>query len=471
MISHRATPRPPAGTDEAGGTSATANAPGSGSIPAAAGQPDSGRHRHRGEPRSPYCEVFAVREFEGLWYAQVLSCAGDQFAQIAVAAGVYQRTRSPFLAALVYAMSYLPQIIGGPLLADVAGLFSRRGVMIGLSVTRAALVAIMALSRMPFAALCALLVSTVMLGAAFSGARAAMVPEVLPDGQRDLGAEIGSVTCRAGQVLGFLAGGAFAATLGPRGTLLAGAVTFAAAAVIVARWLASRPVPQRSAAARPLALPVSRSEAAAIVRAPVPRTLLILGWLSSCAVVPEALAGPYAHVLHGGPLTAGLLMAAIPAGTVAGAVAIAFLALPSGRLRLMSWLAVLSCAPLVASSLHPPLWAVLALWVLAGAGCAYQLAAVTALVRAVPAAARAGAVDLAQAGLLAAQGAGLLLAGLAAQLIGPRAAVSMTGFFGLAAATTLARTWQRLQGDAHPARRLGALAATPASTGGGTGQD
>src|ERR1022692_234397 len=165
MISHEASPRHPAGNSAAGA------------------QSGSGRHRHHREQRSAYRAVFAVREFDGLWSAQVLSSAGDQFAQIAVAAGAYERTGSPFLSALVYAMGYLPQIIGGPLLAEVATLFSRRSLMIGLNVSRAALVAVMAFAGMPFAALCALLVVTVMLGASFSGARSALLPDVLPASQ------------------------------------------------------------------------------------------------------------------------------------------------------------------------------------------------------------------------------------------------------------------------------------------------
>jgi hypothetical protein len=34
----------------------------------------------------------------------------------------------------------------------------------------------------------------------------------------------------------------------------------------------------------------------------------------------------------------------------------------------MSWLVILSCAPLIGSAWNPPLRAVLALWTLAGAG-------------------------------------------------------------------------------------------------------
>ena len=62
-----------------------------------------GRHRRAPEARSSYREVFAIGEFRALWSAQVLSFAGDQFAQVAIAILVYGRTHSPFLTALAYA--------------------------------------------------------------------------------------------------------------------------------------------------------------------------------------------------------------------------------------------------------------------------------------------------------------------------------------------------------------------------------
>jgi hypothetical protein len=41
-------------------------------------------------------------------------------------------------------------------------------------------------------------------------------------------------------------------------------------------------------------------------------TLLLFGWLAGFYIVPEGLAAPYAHSLHGDTFTAGLLMAAMP---------------------------------------------------------------------------------------------------------------------------------------------------------------
>ena len=95
--------------------------------------------------------------------------------------------------------------------------------------------------------------------------------------------------------------------------------------------------------------------------------------------MPEGLAAPYARSLHGNALTVGLLMAAVPLGMVIGAFLISRIAAPSARIRMMGWLAVLSCAPLIGSAWSPPLWAVLTL---AGAGRAYQLAAPAAFVQA-----------------------------------------------------------------------------------------
>ncbi len=322
MTSHDATPGTRAGTHRAGPVKNTGHAAGPGPVSAAAralwrerapgpaGTPHRHPQRHRGAQRSPRREVLAVREFGGLWHAQVLSAAGDQLAQIAVAVVAYEQTRSAFLTALVYAMSCLPQVIGGPLLAEVAGLLPRRTVMIGLKLSRAAIAAIMALSRMPFAALCALLVIAVMLGASFSATRAATLPEVLPAGQLMAGAEISSIGSRAGQALGFLAGGAAVAVLRPGGLLMVAAVMFLTVAGIIS-WLASRcPAGQPRPHGRPLALPVTRAEAAAVMRQPLPRVLLLLGWLAGSAA---QLISPRAAIAVTG--LAGLVAAAVLAGT------------------------------------------------------------------------------------------------------------------------------------------------------------
>jgi len=44
---------------------------------------------------------------------------------------------------------------------------------------------------------------------------------------------------------------------------------------------------------------------------------VLFGWLAAFVVVPEGLAVPYARALGGGPVTAGLLMAAVPFAALA----------------------------------------------------------------------------------------------------------------------------------------------------------
>jgi hypothetical protein len=88
-------------------------------------------------------------------------------------------------------------------------------------------------------------------------------------------------------------------------------------------------------------------------------TLLLFGWLAGFYSVPEGLAAPYARSLHGNALTVGLLMAALSLGMVIGAFVISRIAAPSAWIRMMGWLAVLSCAPLIGSAWSPrcePCW-------------------------------------------------------------------------------------------------------------------
>jgi MFS family permease len=151
----------------------------------------------------------------------------------------------------------------------------------------------------------------------------------------------------------------------------------------------------------------------------------------------------------------GLLMAAVPLGTVIGAFLLGRVAAPSARIRMLGWLAILSCAPLIGSAWNPPLWAVLTLWTLAGAGGAYQLAAAATFVQALHPGTRASVFGVAQSGLYAVQGLGILAGGALAQLTGPPLAVGLAGLIGLTGATMLAMSWTHLRTRLIQAQRAG----------------
>jgi MFS family permease len=210
----------------------------------------------------------------------VLSYAGDQFAQVAIAILVYGRTHSPFLTALAYALTYLPPIAGGPLLSGLADLFPRRRVMIACDVLRAGTVGLMAIPGIPFAPLCTLLFFTVLTGAPFSSARTALLPDVLPGDKFVLGSAVGNISFQASQILGFVAGAAVVAVLDPYKTLGIDAVTFGLSALIVLAGVKARPAPRREGTARPSLWSVSADGIRIVFGNRMLLTLLLFGWLA-----------------------------------------------------------------------------------------------------------------------------------------------------------------------------------------------
>jgi hypothetical protein len=178
--------------------------------------------------------------------------------------------------------------------------------------------------------------------------------------------------------------------------------------------------------------------------------LLVFAWLASCAVAPAAMAAPYARELHAGPVAAGLLMAAVPAGALAGVAVFLLIVRPGDRLQPMSWLPAVSCGLLTVAVIRPPLWLVALAWAGSGAGAGYLTAAAAVVIRAVPAADWGRAADLAEGGSAAIQALILAVAGLGAPVVGPRAVIAVTGLAGLAVGTTLGRSWHRLTGHHAP---------------------
>lgn len=408
-----------------------------------------GRHRRSTERQATYSEVIAVKEFRAIWYAQGLSLLGDQLAQVALAVLVYDRTQSPLATAAVYALTYLPSIVGGPLLSGLADRFARRGVMLVCDVLRAALVAVMALPITPFWALCVLVFLVVLLSAPFSAARAALLPEVLKGDRYVVGSALQNMTNQAVQMLGFAAGGALIATMGPYRALALNAATFLASALILVTGVRRRPAPGRDGGKLSM-WAMTRDGAKLVFGDRNLRTLVLFAWLCGFYVLPEGIAVPYAVALYTGtlpiPVITGLLMAAMPTGTVVGAFLFSRFVSPSRRLRLMGWMAMLSCAPLVVTAMRPPLEVVLAAWVLSGVGGAYQLAANAAFVQRVPDGQRGQAFGLVHAGLMAVQGIAILIGGYAAERLGPEPVVALSGITGLTAAAVLAMIWADARG-------------------------
>jgi MFS family permease len=419
--------------------------------------PELSPRTSRGEPagpssapphRSTFAQVFGVREFTALWFAQVLSVGGDQLARVAITLLVFNQTRSALLASIAYAATIVPSFVGGLLLSGIADRRPRRQVMIACDLSRALLVAVMAWPGMPTWLLVALLFLASMAGAPFISARAALYPDILHGDSYVLGTAVTLTTLQFAQVLGFAVGGALVAFFGVRTSLIIDALTFILSAVITRLWVRARPAPRpepaldAGAPASPGAGVTEGTSPSHGVGAGVrlvfgtPALLIpmLFGWLSAFYNVPEGIAAPLAASLGGGDVAVGLILAAGALGASIGAVVFGRLVGPPHRLRWMSRLAVLSCAALMLFAWQPALPVALLILAASGLFDCYQLAANAAFVSAVPSGQRSQAFGIAQGGMSLGQGTAIIVAGAAAEHFSPGSVVTVTGLLGVIAA-------------------------------------
>ncbi|MBB5786803.1 MFS transporter [Jiangella mangrovi] len=400
-----------------------------------------------------YRDAFAATEFRWLWSAHLLSVVGDQLARVALTLLVFERTASAGLAALTYALTYLPDLVGGAALAGLADRFSRRDVMVVTDLARAALVAVMAIPGVPLAGQMALLVVVQLLTAPFSAARQAALPDILSGDRLTLGLGIFSMTYQVALVVGFGAGAALVAQLGVSTALLINAATFAVSALIIARGVGPHhpvaPVtdPRATGAGQWATV---RAGWRVVARDPRLLTLLAIACCSGFYVVPEGLAVPYAAELDAGPGAVGWLLVANPVGTVIGMLLLRRVR-PDRRLALVGPLAVASSLVLVPTGWLPGLAVTVVLWTLSGACSAHDMVVQATYVESVPAHRRGQAVGLAIAALRAAQGLAIVAAGVLAQLLSPSTIILVAAVLGVLAAAAAWHRWSRLAPPrAHP---------------------
>jgi MFS family permease len=384
-------------------------------------------------------DVFAVAEFRALWLAQLLSVAGDQLARVALTILVYDRTRSAFLAAVTFVVSYVPTFVGGVTLAWLADKYPRRAVMIACDSIRCGLVLVMAIHGMPVAAMVVLLFVVTLVGAPFTAARAAVYPDVLEGDKYVMGTAVTLTTNQLAQVIGFAVGGTIAGFLGTGTSLVADAATFAASAFIVRLFVHARPAPISSVEVGARSRLVGIFDGARLVFGlPALRVPMLFGWLAAFYNAPEGVVTPLAKSLGGGAVAVGLILAAQGVGETVGAIAFSRFVRPATRLRLMGPLAMAACVVLAAFGLRPGLAISLLILAISGAFASYQLAANAAFVGATPPEQRSQAFGLAQAGMSLGQGTVMIIAGAVAEANSPASVVAVCGGIGAVFATVAA---------------------------------
>ena len=335
----------------------------------------------------------------------------------------------------------------------MADRFPRREVMVTCDVVRAALVAAMLVPRMPLDVLIALLYAVTAFQPPFDAARSAILRDMVQGERYALAAATMQSTFLAMVVAGAAVGGLTVALLGARPALGFDAATFVVSALLIKFGVLARPA---AAASVPSALRQLGGGVRVVFGDRALRILLMLGWLAAFYGIPGGIAAPYAARLGGGPVAAGLLIAATQLGAAVATPVFAKRIGPLTRLRWMGPMAACACGTLMLTAFRPGLAASMAIFAVSGCFAMYQIAANTAFVERVRSDRRAQAFGFANAGLVAGQGAAFALAGAAAEVIPPSTVIALGGGLGALAACGLALRWRRISPAVgrHSARHL-----------------
>ncbi|MEU5984022.1 MFS transporter [Streptomyces sp. NPDC047434] len=381
--------------------------------------------------RRGYRAVFAVREFRTVFVAHLLSLLGVVISEIALTVLVYDLTRSPLLSSLTFALGFLPYLLGGTLLAGVADRHPPRRVLVVCDLVCAGCVALMAAPVTPVAGLLVLRCAVAAVAPVFNGTRMATLTDILGGGELFvLGRSVLRIVSQSALLAGFGVGGVLLTLVPPRGAIAITAGTFLVSALLLRFGTRKRP-------ARAPGVREGLGGTFAVLRDRRVRALMLMFWIPPLfAVTPEALAAPYADEIGVSTAALGLLMCALPVGTIAGELLAGSVLSPGTRSRIVVPLAAVGLLPLLLYATGPGVALAAAALLLAGATGAYTLGLDAWFVAAVPEGQRGRAMTLMTAGMMTVQGVGMAAAGLAAEFAAVHLVVAGAGVLG-----TLAVLW------------------------------
>ncbi|KUJ47257.1 MULTISPECIES: MFS transporter [Micromonospora] len=424
----------------------------------------------RPPPEGPatFREVFAQGEYRAIFLANTLTWIGDYVAKAAVTLLVYKETDSVALSAAAFAVSYLPWLIGGPLLATIAERHRYRQIMVICDLIRMALMLLIAIPGMPVPLILALLFATTLANPPSQAARSALMPLILPGDRLVVGLSINASVGQAAQVVGYLLGAAVA-TVNTTAALLMNATAFAVSAVLVRFGTRDR-APAIASEHRRHLLRETAEGFRLVFRTPVLRAIAILVFGAMlCSIVPEGLAAAWANERADSGMNAGmaqaLIMASSPVGFILGGLLMGRAVAPSRRIALLRPLAVIAPLMLVPSLLDPPPVVV----ALLAAACGFAVAGILPVanglfVQALPHGYRARAFGVMATGVQVIQGAAVLATGLLAEHYPIPIVVGLWSAAGVVLMAFVARRWpdaQTVEATVEAARASSAGSATP----------
>ncbi|MFE9465115.1 MFS transporter [Streptomyces virginiae] len=379
-----------------------------------------------------YRTVLRTPEFPAVFAAHLMSVLGLVVAEISLSVLVYRLTGSPLMSALTFALGFLPYVLGGTLLAGIADRLPARRVLVTCDLVCAACAAAMVLPATPVAALLLLRCAMAFVAPLFQGTRNASLPDILGAGEAYvLGRSLLRLVAQSAQLIGFGLGGLLLTVLAPRGALALTAAGFLGSALLLRLGTRGRPA---RAAVRTSPLAGMR----AVLGRRRLRALTLLFWLPPVfLVVPEALLAAYADGIGAGTAVLGLMMCAMPVGTIAGELWAGSALNARTRSRIVAPLAAAGLLPFLLYAGRPGVPLALLALLLAGLAHAHTLGLDQWYVEAVPDELRGRAMTLLSTGLMTLQGVGMALAGLAAEFFPVHVVVTGSGVLGTAVVLAL----------------------------------
>jgi hypothetical protein len=402
----------------------------------------SGTGRDGNRPAT-YRDVLASREYRAVYLASAQSWIGDATARAAITALVFQTTGSAAASAGAFALTYAPWLLGGSLLVSLAERYPHRTVMVTCDVARFLIMAIIALP-VPLPVALGLVLVSAFFAPPFDAARSANLPAVVSGEKYVLGLAMFTATNQPAQVVGYLLGSALSFSE-PRLAFAINAISFGLSAVLI-RVFVHRREPGLAQGQRTDLLHETGDGFRMVFGTPALRSIILLVFGGVLfVVVPEGLGAAWAGRLADGPdqgWTQGLIMAAVPAGSILGSIMVTRFVPPDTLVRLMRPLAVAVPAALVPAVFGPS-----AAWVAVLAGvCGIAMGALGPVangqfVRRLPPEYRARAFGVVQAGMHLTQGFAVLVTGLLAQRYAVPAVVGVWSMVGVVLMLVLVLRW------------------------------
>jgi MFS family permease len=391
--------------------------------------------------RLTYADIFAIHEFRALFTSRALSTIGDYVARAALVIAVFTDTGSTTLMGITFALTTLPDLIGGPVLAGIADRFPRRAVMVAADLGRALLLVVMAIPGLPLAAIWILLFVIRLLDSPFNSAYISTMSVVLPGKRLVKGTAVTQLVNHVSYTVGYAAGGAIGALTGLSVVLVCNAATFALSGLVILLGVLARPA-TAGADSSPSWLGSTRAAIRYIAAHPRLRVIMLFPFPIAATLVCETLAAPYATQIGHAPAVGGLLMGAGPAGIVIGLWLLPLL-IPDQRTRHVVVLSTISCAPLTLFFAVPGMLIASLLIVVSGIALYYWIPLAAEFTQTVPDDMRGQGVGLLTTTMRVTQGIAILIFGIAAQYALSSAVIAISGAIGTVMVIALCIAWVR----------------------------